>query len=247
MEILGFAPETGSWAILLAVAGLCGLLVVDDTAWGQTWFSQPLPAALLTGWICGDPLTGLAIGLPLQLVLVGNIPVGQTFIGDPTVAVVSAVAAAVLSGHQLGPALGFGGGGLPLLGWMIVGAALLSLAGNSLVQAERRAHVPLMLEGHRTLRDGDLGRIIRLHRRAVVLTFLRGVLGSLLAIVLLARVWIPLLDVLPDRLLSACSIVAVLLPGLGIGTMVDRHGAVRSLPWVGAGLAAGVLLMGVLR
>ncbi len=247
MELLGLAPEAGGWGILLAVAGLCGLLVVDDTAWGQTWFSQPLPAALLTGWICGDPLTGLAIGVPLQLVLVGNIPVGQSFVGEPTIALVAAVAATILAGHHLGPALDFGGAGLPLLGWMIVGAALLSLAGNSLVQMERRAHVPLMLEGHRTLRDGDLSRIGRLHRRALGLTFLRGAVGCLLAVLLLSRLWIPALGLLPARLLTACGILAILLPGLGIGTMIDRYGAVRSLPWVAAGLAGGTLLVGVLR
>ena len=38
-------------------------------------------------------MTGLAVGLPLQLILVANLPVGQTFTGDPTSATVAAVAA----------------------------------------------------------------------------------------------------------------------------------------------------------
>ncbi|MCP4571915.1 MAG: hypothetical protein GY838_06135 [bacterium] len=225
---------------LLAVALLGGWLTLDDTAWSQTWFSQPLPAGLLAGLIGGDPLTGLAIGLPLQLVLVGNLPVGQSFIGDPTVAVVGAVAAAVLSGHNLRSALVTGEFGLPLLGWLILGAALLSLAGHLLVQAERRAHVPLMLQGHRTLRDGDLSRIQRLHRRSLALTFLRGALGALLATLFLARLWIPLLAVLPERVQAASGILAVLLPGLGLGVTIERYGVVRSLPWFALGLAAAL-------
>jgi len=247
MEAWGLLAGTPGWVTLVAVSGLCGLLVLDDTAWGQTWFSQPLPAALLTGLVCGEPLTGLAIGLPLQLVMVGNIPVGQTFLGDSTVAVSAAVAAAALTGHHLDPALVFGDPGLPLLGWLVVGAALLSLGGNFLVQAERRAHVPLMLEGHRTLRDGDLGRINRLHHRALVMTFFRGSLGCLLGVLVLTGVWIPLLGLLPAPLHRAAGIVVVLLPGLGVGTMIDRYGLQRSLPWVGAGLVAGGLMAGVLR
>ena len=226
---------------LLVVAVLGGWLVLDDTAWAQTWISQPLPAGLLAGLAAGDPLTGLAVGLPLQLVLVGNIPVGQSFVGDPTVAVVGAVSAAVLSGHNLRSALVTGEFGLPLLGWLILGAALLSVAGHTVVQAERRAHVPWMLEGHRTLRDGDLSRITRLHRRCLAVTFLRGAVGAVLATLILARLWIPLLAHLPERIHDASGILAVLLPGLGLGTAVERYGLVRSLPWFGLGLAVALV------
>ncbi len=104
------------WAGLATVGLLGALLALDDTAYAQTWFSLPLPAALLTGLALGDPLTGLALGLPLQLVLAGNLPVGQSFTGDPTVATVATVGAAVLDGQAHAPALGGGGLGLPVLG-----------------------------------------------------------------------------------------------------------------------------------
>ncbi len=241
MEILAL---DGSWWTLGGVALLGGLLVLDETAWAQTWFSQPLPAGLLTGLLCGDPLTGLAIGLPLQLVLIGNIPVGQTFLGDPTVAVVGAVAAASFSGDSLRSGLITGEFSLPLLGWLLLGAALISILGHSFVQAERRAHVPWMLEGHRTLRDGDVGRILRLHHRCLAMTFVRGAVGVVLASLALARLWIPLLAAMPDRVQQAVGILAVLLPGLGLGTAIDRYGAKRCLPWVAAGLATGLVAVG---
>ena len=38
---------------LLVVAVLGGWLVLDDTAWAQTWISQPLPAGLLAGLAAG--------------------------------------------------------------------------------------------------------------------------------------------------------------------------------------------------
>ncbi len=101
---LTLVPDN-SFISLALLALLAGLLALDDVALGQTWFSQPLPAALLSGFFCGDPLTGLAIGLPLQLILVVNLPVGQSFTGDPSVAIVAAVGATVLSGQSLTRAL----------------------------------------------------------------------------------------------------------------------------------------------
>ncbi len=86
-----------TWSSLLILGLLAGILALDDTALAQTWFGQPLPAAVLTGYLCGDPLTGLAVGLPLQLVLAGNLPIGQTFTGDSTSASIAAVAGAILA------------------------------------------------------------------------------------------------------------------------------------------------------
>ena len=85
---------------LLSLGLMAGLLALDDTALAQTWFGQPLPAAVLTGYLFGDPVTGLAVGLPLQLVLSGNLPVGQTFTGDPTSAAISAVGGTLLAARM---------------------------------------------------------------------------------------------------------------------------------------------------
>ena len=46
-----FVASEPSWTGLGLVAVLGGLLALDETALAQTWFSQPLPAALLTGLV----------------------------------------------------------------------------------------------------------------------------------------------------------------------------------------------------
>ena len=61
-----------SWPAVLGLGLLGGVLVLDDTALAQTWFSQPLPAAVLAGAVLGDPLSGLALGLPIQLIMAVN-------------------------------------------------------------------------------------------------------------------------------------------------------------------------------
>jgi len=235
-------PDTSLSA--LVVLGLLGAFIsVDDTSLGQTWFGQPLVAALLTGYFCGDPLTGLAIGLPLQLVLAGNLPVGQTFIGDPGVALVATVAAACLSGEQFLPALrGSTFSGLGLLGWTILAAGLLSALGHFVIQAERRAHGALMVQGHKSLRDGSLVRMEVLHARCLATTFFRGFVVVLLFLVLVLKVWLPLFRFLPPRIQEAMGMLPLLLPGLGIGTLVERFGLRQSWRWLLGGLAAMLLL-----
>ena len=240
------AAVDASWAPVAGVVLLGALLTLDDTAFAQTWLSQPLPAALLTGLVLGDPLSGLALGLPLQIVLAGNLPVGQGFTGDAAPATVAVTAAALLDGRPPATALGPGGGGLPLLGWLLLAVALLSMAGQYAVAAERRANTAWMLLGHRTLRDGNLDRIGQLHLRCLLVTAARGAATVALALVLVLELWLPLLDRLPARLVAACGLLALLVPGLGLGALVEKYGLRRSAPWLAGGAALGALGTAVL-
>jgi mannose/fructose/N-acetylgalactosamine-specific phosphotransferase system component IIC len=225
----------------LGVLGLvAAFAAIDDVSVGQTWFGQPLVIALITGFFCGDPLTGLAIGLPLQLVLAGNLPVGQTFTGDSGVALTAAVAAACLSGRVFVPDLEqVGFADLGLLGWIILAAGLLSALGHPIIQAERKANGLLMLKGHKTLRDGSLVRMEAIHVRCLATTFGRGFVLVLLYLLLLMKLWLPLYAFLPAKIHQALGMLPLLLPGLGVGTMIDRYGLRTGWAW----LLAGLLIM----
>ncbi len=237
-----FLADPG-WIQLGLVSLLAGLLGLDDTAVAQTWVSQPLPAGVLTGLLVGDPVLGLAVGLPLQLVMIGNLPVGQTFTGDSTTAVVAVVGAAGAAGVTLSPALE---GQLPaaqgLLGWLLVAAGLLSLTGHWIVQAERSAHDVWMLQGRLTLRDGSLRRMEYMHLRCLGLTFLKGFAACLLFTLVLTSWWLPAFSYLGSGLRTGLSLLPLLLPGIGIGTMVERFGWRRNWLWVGAGALAAFFL-----
>jgi mannose/fructose/N-acetylgalactosamine-specific phosphotransferase system component IIC len=228
----------------LAMLGLLAAFVtVDESALAQTWFGQPLPVALLTGFFCGEPLTGLAIGLPLQLVLAGNLPVGQTFTGDPGVALCATVAASCLSGHEFLPALQEGEyEGLGRLGWAILAAGMLSALGHVVVQAERKANRLFMMQGRKTLRDGSLVRMEGIHLRCLATTFFRGFILVLLYLVILLKLWLPLYAHLPGQVHEALAMLPLLLPGLGLGTMVDRFGPKHSWRWLVGGFGGMMLL-----
>jgi len=235
--VLAFVPAGDpTWSSVVLLGLLAGLLSLDETALMQTWFSQPLPVGVLTGAFCGDPITGLAIGLPVQLILAGNLPVGQSFTGDAVTPLVAGVGAVVLSGHGLTPAFGTVGlDQLALVGWMVTAVGLFSSLGHIMVQMERRAHFLWMLEGHRTLRDGRLRRMENIHVRCLFTTFLRGVVTTVVLLLVFRRVWIPAFAILPAVVVGALAMLPLLLPGLGIGNLIDRYGLQTSWVWVTIG------------
>jgi mannose/fructose/N-acetylgalactosamine-specific phosphotransferase system component IIC len=238
---LAFALGSADWSLVGWLALLAGCLALDETALAQTWLSQPLPAALLAGLVCGEPLAGLALGLPLQLALTMNLPVGQTITGDAAGAAVAGVGGAALAGRLPAPLAG-GQGDPALTGWLLLGVALISLAGHPLVQAERRLHLVWMLQGRRTLRDGQLGRIERIHGRCLVATFLRGAVFGAAGTLAVAGLWLPAYDALPPGLSPALAWVPWLAGALGLGAVFERYGLSVYGRWVAAGLATGWLL-----
>jgi len=123
-----------------------------------------------------------------------------------------------------------------------VAVGLLSSGGHLMVQMERRAHSLWMLEGHRTLRDGRLHRIERIHARCLFTTFLRGFATTAILVPVLLKVWIPLYDQLPDLVLAALGMLPLLLPGLGIGNLIDRYGVQSSWLWVVSGATVSFVL-----
>ncbi len=229
-----------AWSPLALTGLLAGLLCLDETAAVQSWLSQPLPAALLTGLVWGRPDVGLALGVPLQMALVGNLPVGQSFVADAVTATIAVTAAACripLAG------LGLPVPGVPvdlaLWGWLLLGAGLLSMLGHWVIQAERAAFGLWMHEGRSSLIDGDPGRLEHLHLRCLAVSFLRGSSLSLVAMLLVQGLWWPGFAHLGAPVHRGLGLMPFLLPGLGLGALAERYGWRRCGPWVlgGAGLA----------
>lgn len=64
-------PATAVWLVLLG-----GWMAVDGTSVGQFMASRPLVAATLAGWVVGDPVAGLTVGVVLELFHLAVLPVG---------------------------------------------------------------------------------------------------------------------------------------------------------------------------
>ncbi len=233
------------WSLLAVTALLAGWLCLDESAAVQTWLSQPLPAAVLTGLVWGQPGIGLAIGFPLQMVLIGNFPVGQSFVGDSVTAVVGITAAACaagLDGLILSP--GVSTPQLGLWGWLLLGAGILSLGGHWLVRAERMAFGVWMHDGRKSLRDGSLERMEYLHLRCMMVTFLRGATFSIVYLILIRDAWIPLYPRLSLSLQQGLGFLPYLLPGVGVGALVEQFGWKRCWRWGALGVVLALLVGG---
>ncbi len=235
------------WPALTATLLLGAWLVLDETAAVQSWFSQPLITGLLAGLVWGDPALGLALGLPLQLLAVGNLPIGQPFTGEKVTPLLGLVSAAALTDWS--PAAAFTGTGTATarLGWMLLAASLGSLAGDRALRWQSRLHYRLMLGGLRGLRGGRYERIERAHLRCVAAAAVRGVLFTagwgLMALV----IWLPLFEHLPGRLVEALALLPWLTPAVAIGALGGLYGARRGLTWIGGGLLATLALVWALR
>lgn len=85
--------------ILAALVG--GLISLDRTAFLQVMISQPLVAGTLVGFSLGDPVAGLTIGSVLQLLWIGDVPVGGSVPPNETAAAVIAVSISIIAGKEL--------------------------------------------------------------------------------------------------------------------------------------------------
>ncbi len=227
------------WPAWLIVAAVGAWLTLDETALAQTWLAQPLPAAIIAGLLTGDPAAGLLVGLPFQLATLGNLPVGQSFLGDkaaPTVGVVAA-AAGGLGGQaaapwSLDPAVA------ARVGWLLVLLAVASIVGHQAVKLERALHVRWSASAMRSLRDGNTSRLDAVQGRSLGATAARGAISALLWAWIAGTWWLPALDAAPAFVTETAAMIPVLTPALAVGALAELYGSRRGMRWFAGGLLA---------
>lgn len=219
---------------LLLILGAC--LVLDETSIAQTWLSQPLPAGLLAGLVVDDPLLGAAIGVPLQLATLGNLPVGQFFVGEIVTPLIGAIGAIGMAGSFL-PVDG------TLIGWTFLGVILASIAGDRIVRYQRNFNFRLMTSGLRSLQDGRLEYLERAHYRCLGLTFTRGLIGALFWLLVFSLFWLPAFSHLPGRIREACDLLVKFTPAIALGSMLELRGTRHGLAWMTLGFILTFLLL----
>ncbi len=235
------------WTAFGGVAFIGALLALDETSLAQTWLSQPLPAALLTGLVVGEPAAALVPGFFMQLIVLGNLPVGAAATLDSTGATVGVVAGVVIGGwcppEGASPLVAFSGEAAWPIGLQMVLMALLSLAGGRLIRLQRQAHLAWKLAAYRRIRDGDFSMVDRLHRKALVVAAARGGAVSLLIAAVVAIAWSWSSDAMPAAGREILARVPLLVVPMAVASLSERFGHPRAVPVLvvaaGLGLAAG--------
>jgi mannose/fructose/N-acetylgalactosamine-specific phosphotransferase system component IIC len=157
--------------VALGTVLLGGVAALDATPVAQTLLSQPLVTATLLGWWWGDWEVALRVGVVLQILAAGTLPVGARTPEDYAVGgVIGAGVALALAAQQ---PFAFGRDACALLG---VGAGLVTAAaGVPLLKWQRRRNEGLSRWCEAALLRGDEGSLAAAHRAAVVLAFAVGV------------------------------------------------------------------------
>jgi PTS system mannose-specific IIC component len=141
----------------LTTGTLAVLLGLDRVAVLQCMVSRPLVAAPLTGWLLGVPLAGLEVGMLLELLWLGHLPVGAAIPPDDTQVAIGATALALTLERLLGLH------GMPAVILCILVAIPLGKFGQYCDRRARQANDRLMLQAQAAAEVGDARRIERLH------------------------------------------------------------------------------------
>lgn len=150
-----------SVAECLTTGALSVLLGLDRVAVLQCMVSRPLVAAPLTGWLLGVPLAGLEVGVLLELLWLGRLPVGAAIPPDDTQVAVGATVLALIMGRFLGLH------GMPAIIVAILVAIPLGKIGQHCDRWARQANDRLVPLAQAAAEAGDARRIERLHWRGV--------------------------------------------------------------------------------
>lgn len=209
---------------------LWGTLVgLDLVSVPQAMISRPLVAGTVAGWLAGDVLTGLRIGVVFELFALDVLPVGAVRYPDYGPATVAAVALGAGSHWQLG------------LGLSVALGLVLALLGGWTLQLVRRSNARAIQRRAAALAAGESSAIRRLQYGGLMRDTSRGFVLTLLGVVL--AITIKENVRLDDQTQLALTLVAI-----GSALAAAANGAFRSsgrsarLKWLAAGAGAGVLL-----
>jgi PTS system mannose-specific IIC component len=145
------------------LVGLVAILTgLDRVALVQAMISRPLVAGPLTGWALGNPLIGLEIGMLLELLWLGRLPVGAAIPPDDTQTAVGATVLAL----TMGPVLGFNGMPFAILSVLI--AIPLGKCGQVFDRLARHFNDHLAVSAYVPLMSGRLGSVEHKHLLGLV-------------------------------------------------------------------------------
>jgi PTS system mannose-specific IIC component len=198
----------------------------------QGLFSRPLVAGAVAGVILNDPMTGLRVGITLELFALDVLPVGASRYPDYGAATVAAVAAG--AGESWSAALG------PAV---LLGLLLAHLGGWTMV-LHRRVTAWALGRAEIKLDRGEPGVASRVHLVGLTSDLVRSAALAALGLAAAALLdYAPGLDVATERALAivvvAGGFVAV------IGGALRRAGTPRRMIWLAGGMALGVLGLGL--
>lgn len=229
-----------SFTPYLLGAGVAVLVGLDRTAALQMMISRPLVAGPLVGLLLGDVVTGLTIGMLLELLWLCRMPVGATIPHDDTQVAVGATTLAIALS-------GIAGRGIGLTLCALLVALPLGKIGQFIERTVRSRNQLLPAAAQRALDQGELPAIERLHLLGLG-NFALGALTTYTVIVLVGR-WLVIMasPYFLDLLTTQAAWIKLALILVGVGTLLQSLNVRRAYALFFGGFLLTFFLLGVLR
>lgn len=166
------------------LAGLVAMMAgLDRVALVQVMISRPLVAAPLTGLVLGNPLLGLEVGMLLELLWLGRLPVGAAIPPDDTQVAVGATVMAFSMGQALGLV------GMPMVLLSVLVAIPLGKFGQIFDRLARNVNDRLAVSALKALDNGNTNGFERRHLLGLA-SFAMSSLATACVIVLIGSIFL---------------------------------------------------------
>jgi PTS system mannose-specific IIC component len=218
-----------SW---IPIALLLGLLSLDATAAGQFMFSRPITVGALVGLLTGSPELGLQIGALVELIWIGEVPVGSHLPADLL----------VLSGVSTVLAAELVKGGAPLESAVTfaIGTVIpLAVASTRLEVFLRRLHVRWVHFAQRMAGSGHFTAFDWVNGFVLLGLFLKGTLTAAAAL-FLAHLAGGAFQALPARAVEGLYYAHWLLLALGCSAAIDLMVEKKTSPFLVLSIATAL-------
>jgi PTS system mannose-specific IIC component len=221
----------------LFAGGMSILAGLDRTAVMQFMVSRPIVAAPATGFLLGAPWVGMQVGVLIELLWLGRLPLGAAIPPDDTQIAVAGTALAIIMGQWTG-----------LVGWPIVLLCLLvtmplGKAGQFFDRFARKGNAFLVVRAENAVLTGRLTAFERWHLFGMVL-FAASSLATYLVIVSVGTVIVlNLVPYLMPLLSEASPWVRLAFPLVGAGLFISTINVSRTIVWFSASFMVVFLLL----
>ena len=195
----------------LLVGLVSAITFSDSTAVGQFMISRPIVSAPLMGLLLGDIQTGIFVGILLELLWVGTLPVGAFVPPESTFAAVNTVAIAVLTDNVAK-------GDIILIFLLLTPFTFLARFLEDKIRSRNNA---LSKCADRAVIEGRYGSIQKLHFLGLSMFFIKTFLVSSLAVALGVLLVPRIVELVPINILDILSLGGDILPLIGVAVVID--------------------------
>lgn len=225
---------------LFALSLVGGFIALDTTAVLQGLISQPLVAGIVLGWLSGNLVLGMHVGLLMQLLWLNQLPVGAAKIPEGNLASIIAVLLTVRLNIL------FENSQSILIFSVVLYTLLFSWLGTLLTTFMRSVNIRLFDFAFRALEKERIYALGGIHIAALLIQFVLQAALVYLAVLVGQTALRELLIALPAEWNNAVRYIELAVIGSGVGMTLALYKEKKEVYLLIVGAALGILFIFVM-